>query len=56
MAQGKYRCPAEMGSKGLPPGMKSSSAPKKGLIVPSEMGSKGKPHSHGIPGTKAPRD
>lgn len=50
------RVPAETGRKGLPPGVGSSKAPKRGFVVPSEIGSRGKPHKRGFPNTPPARD
>ena len=52
----KFVVPTESGRKGLPPGVGSSKAPKKGFVVPSEIGKKGKPGKAHFPGDKPARD
>lgn len=52
----KFVVPSESGGKGLPPGVGSSKAPKKGFVIPSEMGKRGKPGKSGAQSRKAPLD
>lgn len=44
--KGSIKVPAEMGSKGIPPGLKTHFPKKRsGITVPSELGDKGMPKS-----------
>lgn len=52
----KFVSPAESGKRGIPPGVGSSKAPKKGVISPNQYGKQGKPGKAGFPGGKAALD
>lgn len=52
----KIVSPNELGKRGIPPGVGSSKAPKKGFVSPNEYGKRGKPGKAGFPGGAAARD
>lgn len=52
----KFVVPNAIGQKGIPPGVGSSKAPKKGIISPNQFGKKGQPGKAGFPGGKAALD
>ena len=56
MSSKKFVVPSDMKGRGIPPGVGSSKAPKKGFVVPSEIGKRGQPGKAGFPGGKAARD